>query len=216
MRRLLATLTVAFALLLGLPAVSSATAAEPLGGGAILFDPLGTTQCTASFAAVRGGDWYLITGPACANASSALLYSGDMTPVGTVVATGQVYAIVHVTNTTDWELVPWIKVGGVEAVIGGSTETPVGGSVCLIDHALGFQCGTVVAVNETVNFPSGPVTGLTRTNVCASPRAVAFISGDQAQGVPAGGSGHCTTAGTSWFKPVNPILRAHDLTLLTG
>ena len=201
MRRLLATLTVAFAVLFGLPATAHAAPA-PLGGGSILFTPAGTIQCTASFAALDGaGGWFLITGPACANAMSAQLYSGDMTLVGPVVAAGQSYAIVHVTNTTDWELVPWIKVGG---------------TVCLIDHALGLQCGTVVAVNETVNFPSGPVTGLTRTNVCASPRAVAFISGDQAQGVPAGASGNCTTAGTSWFKPVNPILRAHDLTLLTG
>ncbi|MCT2584180.1 S1 family peptidase [Actinophytocola gossypii] len=214
MRRLLATLTVLFACLLGLPATAGAAAPAPLGGGAVLYDPVGTGRCTASFAAVRGSEWLLITERACAGAGE--LYSGDHVPVGKVVATTSTYALVQVTNTTDWELVPWIDTGSGKVLITGSRETPVGGPVCLVDHALGYQCGTVTARNQTIVFPEGAVYGLTRTNVCASAHAVAFLSGGQAQGVPVAASGTCTTGGTSWFQPVNPILAAYGLTLLTG
>ncbi|HEX2132164.1 MAG TPA: S1 family peptidase [Actinophytocola sp.] len=214
MRRLLATLTVLFACLLGLPATAGAAAPAPLGGGAVLYDPTGTTQCTAAFAARAGTQWMLVTEPSCAGAGE--LYSGNLVPVGKVVATNPAYALVQVTNTTDWELVPWIDTGAGKVVITGSRETPVGGSVCLVDHALGFSCGTVTARNQTIVFPEGAIHGVTRTNVCASTHAVAFLSGGQAQGMPLGGSGFCTTTGTSWFQPINPILAAYGLTLLTG
>jgi len=213
MRRLLATVTVLFAFLLGLPATAQAAPA-PLGGGSVLYDPFGTVQCTASFAALSGTEWMLVTERGCAGAGE--LYSGDLVPVGEVVATSPAYALVQVSNTTDWELVPWIDTGAGKTVITGSRETPVGGPVCLVDHTLGFSCGTVTARNQTIVFPEGVISGLTRTDICASSRAAAYLSGDQAQGVPVGGSGFCTTAGTSWFQPINPILAAYGLTLLTG
>lgn len=218
MRRLLATLTAMLLCVLGLPATAGATdaAARPLGGGSVLVNPIGNDQCRASFAAVNGPTWYLVTGPGCADSPGAQLYSGASTLVGRVVHASPAYAVVHVTNTTDWYLVPWIGIGGERLVIGGAKETPVGGSVCLIDHALGYQCGTVLAKNETVWFAGGAITGLTRTNICASSRAVAYVTRDQAQGVPIGGSGVCTTSGTSWFTPIGPILARHQLTLLTG
>ncbi|WP_030922538.1 trypsin-like serine protease, partial [Streptosporangium amethystogenes] len=59
--------------------------------------------------------------------------------------------------------------------------------------------------------------GLGRTSVCAEPgdSGGSFISVDQAQGVTSGGSGDCTTGGVTYFQPVNEILTAYGLTLLT-
>jgi streptogrisin C len=53
--------------------------------------------------------------------------------------------------------------------------------------------------------------------VCAEPgdSGGPFVSGTQAQGVTSGGSGDCTSGGTTFFQPVNPILSDFGLTLKT-
>ncbi|HEY0453029.1 S1 family peptidase [Actinophytocola sp.] len=217
MRRLLATLTVLAACLFGLPATATAAPA-PLGGGSILFSIGGTARCTAAFAATGGSTGYLVTGPGCSGGMPTQLYSGNNVLVGPVVsASASGVTLVKVTNTAAWTLVAWIPVGSGRLVVAGSAETPVGGSVCLIDRVLGFQCGTVTAKNQTVSFPGGVVSGLTRTTICMSAgSAVAFVSGNQAQGVPIGGSGSCPTGGVSYFLPINPLLSGYGLMLLTG
>jgi hypothetical protein len=218
MRRLIATLTVLFTCLFGLPAVAAA-APTPIGGGAVLVNPVGSagTQCTVAFAATAAGRDYLIAGAGCGVSPSTQLYSGNNVLVGPVVGgLDGGYTVVAVTNTAAWDVVGSITAGATYP-IGGSTETPVGGRVCLISHTSGLLCGTVTAKNVTITYPGGTVTGLTRTSICPQPRPIAFVTGDQAQGVPfPGGSGTCTTGGTSYFFPVNRILSAYGLALLTG
>jgi len=215
MRRIAAILTAALLLLLG--ATPATAAPAPLGGGSILFN--GSLHCTAAFAAKGGPTGYLVTGPGCAAAIGTQLFSGNNVLVGPVTsstANGGV-SLVRVTNTAAWQLVPWIPLGGVHYMISGSVETPVGGSVCLLDRVLGRHCGTITAKNQTVNFPGGVVSGLTRTNICMSAGgAIAFVSGTQAQGVPLGGTSGCSTSGVSYFLPVNPLLAGYGLTLFTG
>lgn len=201
------------ALLLLLGATPAAAAPAPLGGGSILTSA--SFRCTAAFAATHGSTGHLVTGP-CATIGTQL--SSNNVPVGPVTAASAngTVTLVTVSNTTAWTLVPWIPVGGAHHVITGSTETPVGGSVCLLDRALGQRCGAVTAKNQTVTFAEGTITGLTRTNICMSAgSAIAFVSGGQAQGVPVGGSG-CSTVGVSYFLPIRPILAAYGLTLVTG
>ncbi|TDC82274.1 S1 family peptidase [Micromonospora sp. KC606] len=107
--------------------------------------------------------------------------------------------------------------GGVVPV-NGSTEAPVGASICRSGSTTGARCGVVQAKNATVNYPEGTVTGLTRTNVCAEPgdSGGSWISGDQAQGVTSGGSGNCAVGGVTFFQPVNEILQRNNLTLVTA
>lgn len=220
MRRILAVVALLLTSLLGLPATGGAeVAAEPLGSGAVLFNPLGPAgHCTAAFAAVDArGLGHLVTEASCANLTSADLYttdsSGKNVLVGSVVSAGATYAVVRVRNTAAWELVPWIDTGTGRVVLTGSRETPAGGTVCLVDRPAAMSCGRVLLRDD----PDGPAPGLTRTDLCASPESVAFITADQAQGVPVDASSWCTTiAGTSWFAPVNPILEHERLSLLTG
>lgn len=219
MRRILATITVLVACLLGLPATApgdAAPAPAPLGGGSQLFTLGGPPGCFASFAATSGTTGFLIAGRSCAASPGTLLYSGANVLVGPVASSSNGITLIEVTNTTDWELVGWLPVGGDRIVIRGSAETPLGGSVCLLSHTSGLVCGTVTGLNQTINFPEGPITGLTRTNICLDPRGFAFVSGDQAQGVPIGGSGNCSGGATSFFMPINPILNAYGLTLIFG
>ena len=54
--------------------------------------------------------------------------------------------------------------------------------------------------------------------MCAEPgdSGGSLIAGTQAQGVTSGGSGNCSSGGTTYFQPVNEILSAYGLTLTTG
>jgi len=101
--------------------------------------------------------------------------------------------------------------------VGGSTEAPVGAAVCRSGSTTGTFCGTILAKNQTVNYPEGAVTGLTRTDVCAEggDSGGPWLSGDQAQGVTSGGSGDCTVGGETFFQPLTEILEVNNVTLLT-
>ncbi|WP_435824250.1 carbohydrate-binding protein [Micromonospora echinofusca] len=102
--------------------------------------------------------------------------------------------------------------------VAGSVEAAVGAAVCRSGSTTGWRCGTIQQKNASVTYPEGTVTGLTRINACAEPgdSGSSWISGNQAQGVTSGGSGNCTSGGTMYFQPVNAILAAYGLTLVTA
>ena len=102
--------------------------------------------------------------------------------------------------------------------VAGSTEAPVGASVCRSGSTTGWRCGTIQQKNTSVTYPEGTITGLTRTNACAEPgdSGGSWLTGDQAQGVTSGGSGNCTSGGTIYFQPVNEILQVYGLQLIVS
>jgi streptogrisin C len=118
----------------------------------------------------------------------------------------------------DWTPRPVVNdFKGNELPVAGNTEAPVGAAICRSGSTTGTFCGTVLAKNQTVRYPEGAVTGLTRTDVCAEggDSGGPWLSGDQAQGVTSGGSGDCTVGGETFFQPLNEILAAQNLTLVT-
>ncbi|WP_018685017.1 S1 family peptidase [Actinokineospora enzanensis] len=108
--------------------------------------------------------------------------------------------------------------GSQTVAVQGSQESAVGASICRSGSTTGWHCGTVGAKNQTVRYSEGAVNGLTRTNVCAEPgdSGGSWLSGNQAQGVTSGGSGNCSSGGTTYFQPVNPILQTYSLRLVTS
>ncbi|MBV7698328.1 alpha-lytic protease prodomain-containing protein [Streptomyces sp. TRM70350] len=102
--------------------------------------------------------------------------------------------------------------------IGGSVEAPVGASVCRSGSTSGWQCGTIQQHGTSVSYSEGVVAGLTRTTVCAEPgdSGGPFVSGAQGQGMTSGGSGDCTSGGTTFYQPLNPVLSDFGLTLKTA
>ncbi|MBW4718914.1 S1 family peptidase [Saccharothrix obliqua] len=127
-----------------------------------------------------------------------------------------------VATNANWTSRPWVnRYNGTNVTVKGSTEAAVGASICRSGSTTNWRCGTVQAKNSTVNYPQGSVSGLTRTNACAEPgdSGGSWVAGTgfgQAQGVTSGGSGNCSSGGTTYFQPVNEILRAYSLTLTTG
>ncbi|QQQ79876.1 S1 family peptidase [Saccharothrix sp. 6-C] len=98
----------------------------------------------------------------------------------------------------------------------GSAQVPVGSGVCRSGSTTGMWCNYIQARGQTVNYPQGVVYNLTRTNVCAEPgdSGGSWLSSNQAQGVTSGGSGNCSSGGTTYYQEVNPILSAYGLSLV--
>ncbi|MFR0354280.1 alpha-lytic protease prodomain-containing protein [Streptomyces sediminimaris] len=124
-----------------------------------------------------------------------------------------------VSVNSKWTATPDYKgKGGKRAQVAGSVQALVGSSVCRSGSTSGWHCGTIQQLGATVQYAEGTVAGLTRTNVCSEPgdSGGPFVSGTQAQGTTSGGSGDCTSGGTTFFQPVNPILSDFGLTLKTA
>ncbi len=118
-----------------------------------------------------------------------------------------------------WASLPWVNDhGGGQVAVAGSQVAAVGSSVCRSGRTTGWRCGVIQAHNVTINYAAGPVYGATQTSACAQggDSGGSFISGNQAQGVTSGGSGNCSSGGTTFFQPVNPILSTYGLTLKTS
>lgn len=186
---------------------SPRTFADVIGGNPFY---IGSGRCSVGFS-VQGG---FVTAGHCGS-------TGESTsqPSGTFAGSsfpGDDYAYVEVASGETPQPLVNNYSGGTEAVA-GSSEAAVGASICRSGSTTGWHCGTVQAKNQTVSYPQGTVSGLTRTDVCAEPgdSGGSWLSGDQAQGVTSGGSGNCSSGGTTYFQPVNEILSAYGLTLLT-
>jgi len=124
-----------------------------------------------------------------------------------------------VAVNSDWTATPYVKGAGDQNVeVAGSAQALVGASVCRSGSTTGWHCGTIQQHDTSVTYSEGTITGVTRTTVCAEPgdSGGPYISGAQAQGVLSGGSGNCTTGGTTFYQPINPVLSNYGLVLKTN
>jgi hypothetical protein len=189
-----------------------------LAAGTVGGDPFTShgIRCSIGFSVIGG----FVTAGHCAQVGAAV-YGWDGSYVGNFQAgtfPGNDYSWVNVGSGW-WTVAVVLGWGTVsDALVRGSAVAPVGSSICRSGSTTHWHCGSVLGMNETVNYSQGSVYGLTETNVCAEPgdSGGSFISGDQAQGVTSGGWGDCTSGGETWFQPVNPILSAYGLTLQTA
>ncbi|SDG98817.1 streptogrisin C [Lentzea fradiae] len=188
---------------------------------------------------LRGGDAiYMGSGGRCSlgfSVSGGFVTAGHCGTTGTSVSgsnrvaagsfAGSVFPgsdMAWVRTNSNWTPRPWVnRYNGTNVVVKGSTQAAIGSQICRSGSTTGWRCGTVQAFNQTVNYSQGSVRGLTRTNACAEPgdSGGSWVAGSgfgQAQGVTSGGSGNCTSGGTTYFQPVNPILSRYGLTLTRG
>jgi hypothetical protein len=197
---------------------TAVAAPTTLSAGTVGGDPYTShgIRCSIGFSVVGG----FVTAGHCSQAGAAV-YGWDGSYVGNFQAgtfPGNDYSWVNVGS--GWWTVNVVLGWGTvsDVLVHGSAVAPVGSSVCRSGSTTHWHCGTVLGMNQTVNYSQGSVYGLTETNVCAEPgdSGGSFITGDQAQGVTSGGYGNCSSGGETWFQPVNPILSAYHLTLQTS
>ncbi|QQQ76847.1 S1 family peptidase [Saccharothrix sp. 6-C] len=179
---------------------------------------IGSGRCSVGFA-VSGG---FVTAGHCGRSGTATTGFNRVSQ-GTFAGSsfpGNDYAWVR-TNS-NWTSRPWVnRYNGSNVTVTGSTSAAVGAAICRSGSTTGWRCGTVQAKNQTVNYAQGSVSGLTRTNACAEPgdSGGSWVAGSgysQAQGVTSGGSGNCSSGGTTYFQPVGEILSAYGLSLTRG
>jgi streptogrisin D len=94
-----------------------------------------------------------------------------------------------------------------------SANAFVGERVTRSGSTSGVHSGTVLAVNATVTYPEGRVTGLIRTNVCAEggDSGGPLFDGSTALGLTSGGSGNCSRGGIIFFQPVTEALNVYGV-----
>ncbi|MFT7838482.1 ricin-type beta-trefoil lectin domain protein [Saccharothrix sp. BKS2] len=175
----------------------------------------GNTLCSVGFSVNNGG---FVTAGHCGGTGSPTLGHNNVAQ-GTFAGSSfpeNDYAWVR-TNA-NWTPTPYVNNhSGGSVAVAGSQEAGVGASVCRSGRTTGRRCGTVQAKNVTVNYSGRLVHGLTSTTACAEggDSGGAWPAGNQAQGVTSGGSGNCSSGGTTLFQPLNEILGVYGLQLTT-
>jgi streptogrisin D len=180
------------------------------GGDAIYTN---SARCSLGFnVRSSSGTNYFLTAGHCTNIGANWWANSSRTTVlgpraGTSFPTND-YGIVRYSNTTI------TKTGGVGSVdITGAANATVGMSVCRRGSTTGIHCGQVTGLNATVNYAEGTVYQMIRTNVCAEggDSGGPLYSGSTAYGLTSGGSGNCSSGGTTFFQPVVEPLQVYGL-----
>ncbi|MEU0336081.1 S1 family peptidase [Streptomyces sp. NPDC006193] len=159
------------------------------------------------------GNYYFLTAGHCTDgAGTWWSNSSHTTTLGTTAGSsfpGNDYGLVRYTNSSV------TKSGAVGSQDITSAATPsVGTTVYRRGSTTGTHSGRVTALNATVNYGGGDVvSGLIQTTVCAEPgdSGGPLYGGTTAYGLTSGGSGDCTSGGTTFFQPVTEALSAYGV-----
>ncbi|MBW8482293.1 S1 family peptidase [Actinomadura parmotrematis] len=198
--------------------VASKGAFKPLiAGGQAIY--VSGARCSLGFNVRSGSTYYFLTAGHCTNIGATwYANSSGTTVLGTRTGTsfpGNDYGIVRYTNTSI------TKTGGVYLWGSGTQDitsagTPaVGQTVYRSGSTTGVHSGRVTALNTTVRYSEGTVSGLIQTTVCAEPgdSGGSLYSGTTALGLTSGGSGDCSSGGTTFFQPVVEPLSVYGVSV---
>lgn len=197
--------------------------AEVVGGHNIYFGS--GSGCSLGFSAIRNvdGSKRMITAGHCTE-GEATVRGYDGAHMGSVVSTVfDLEGDFGVSTVVD----PWVQTAKIERYNGtfgsvsGSTEAPVGASVCRSGYATGYRCGTIQSRENVLIYPwrgsYRVVGGLTSSTACSGPgdSGGPVVSGTQAQGIHSGATVHaCSYDGTSYYQPINEVLTKYGFRLV--
>ncbi|MFD6418256.1 S1 family peptidase [Streptomyces sp. NPDC060194] len=184
-----------------------------ISGGDAIYKSGG--RCSLGFNVRSGSTYYFLTAGHCTDGGGTwYANSANTTVLGPVAGSsfpGNDYGIVRYSNTS---IAKPGTVGSQE--ISSAANPAVGQAVTRRGSTTGIRSGTVTGLNATVNYGGGDVVyGLIRTNVCAEPgdSGGPLYNGTRAFGLTSGGSGNCSTGGTTFFQPVVEALNAYGVSI---
>jgi streptogrisin B len=189
-----------------------------IAGGQAIYG--GGGRCSLGANVRSGSVSYFVTAGHCtATATTWYADSAGSSVLGSRAGSsfpGNDYGIVRYTSTTVAHPSAVHTYPGTLTITG--TATPyVGMVVCRSGSTTGVRCGSITALNATVNYAQGSVTGLIRTNICAEPGdsggPLYVAATGRIVGILSGGSGNCTTGGTTYYQPIAEILSAYGVTI---
>ncbi|MET9887303.1 S1 family peptidase [Streptomyces sp. NPDC006430] len=172
-------------------------------------------RCSLGFNVRSGSTYYVLTAGHCTDgAGTWWTNSSHTTTIGATVGSSfpnNDYGLVRYDNTS---LAHAGTVGSQD--ITSAVNATVGMSVTRRGSTTGTHSGSVTGLNATVNYGGGDIVyGMIRTNVCAEPgdSGGPLYSGTRAVGLTSGGSGDCTSGGTTFFQPVVEALNAYGVSV---
>ncbi|MFF2508576.1 S1 family peptidase [Streptomyces sp. NPDC058067] len=172
-------------------------------------------RCSLGFNVRSGTTYYFLTAGHCTDGAGTWWSSSShTTTLGSTAGSsfpGNDYGIVKYTNTS----VTHPGTVGSQDITSAATPS-VGTTVTRRGSTTGIHSGKVTALNATVNYGNGDiVSGLIQTTVCAEPgdSGGPLYGGTTAYGLTSGGSGNCTSGGTTFFQPVTEALSAYGVSV---
>ncbi|WP_089103501.1 S1 family peptidase [Streptomyces hyaluromycini] len=178
-------------------------------------------RCSAGFNVTNGTTDFILTAGHCGPANTIWFDdSQGNQQLGTTINTqfpGNDFSLIQYASGKAGDNPDVVAIGNGQGVrITGAADPTVGQKVFRSGSTSGLHDGTVTALNATVNYPEGTVTGLIQTNVCAEPgdSGGPLFSNGIALGVTSGGSGDCTTGGVTFFQPVTRAMAALNVQLI--
>ncbi|MER6069994.1 S1 family peptidase [Streptomyces sp. NPDC001817] len=178
-----------------------------LGAGNAIYG--GQYRCSLGFNVVGGSTYYFLTAGHCGKvAKTWYTNQAHTTLIGPTIGydfPGNDYALVRYDNTGLGHP------GGYSAA-----NAYVGENVKRTGSTSGTHSGTVTALNVSVRYQGGgTVSGMIQTTVCAEPgdSGGPLYDGTKALGITSGGSGDCTTGGTTFYQPVPEALGAYGVSM---
>ncbi|OEU98457.1 MULTISPECIES: S1 family peptidase [Streptomyces] len=182
-----------------------------LSGGDAIYS--GSYRCSLGFNVRSGSTYYFLTAGHCTEGGGDwYTNSSHSTRIGPTVGSsfpGNDYGIVRYDNTS---ISHPGTVGGQDITSAGTPS--VGQTVTRRGSTTGTHSGQVTGLNATVNYGGGDIVyGLIRTTVCAEPgdSGGPLYRGSTALGLTSGGSGNCSSGGTTFFQPVTEALNAYGV-----
>ncbi|MFK4226896.1 S1 family peptidase [Streptomyces sp. NPDC019890] len=192
---------------------TSGTFSKLISGGDAIYAT--SWRCSLGFNVRSGSTYYFLTAGHCTDGNPPwYTNSSRTTSIGPTVGSsfpGNDYGIVRYSNTS---LSHPGTVGSQD--ITSAANATVGMSVTRRGSTTGIHSGTVTGLNATVNYGGGDIVyGMIRTNVCAEPgdSGGPLYSGSRAIGLTSGGSGNCSSGGTTFFQPVTEALSAYGVSV---
>ncbi|MET9514199.1 S1 family peptidase [Streptomyces sp. NPDC002994] len=173
-------------------------------------------RCSAGFNVRNSaGTYFFVTAGHCTDGNPPwYTNSSRTTSIGPTAGSsfpGNDYGLVRYANTS---LSHPGTVGSQD--ITSAANATVGMSVTRRGSTTGTHSGSVTGLNATVNYGGGDIVyGMIRTNVCAEPgdSGGPLYSGTRAIGLTSGGSGNCSSGGTTFFQPVTEALSAYGVSV---
>ncbi|MDQ0993541.1 S1 family peptidase [Streptomyces sp. V3I7] len=195
----------------------SGTFRKLLNGGTAIYADAGW-RCSVGFNVTDGANYYFLTAGHCTDGFPGwYTNSGLTTYVGPTLDSQfptNDYGIVRYDNTGVSHPGSVNLYNGTSQDITTAANAYVGESVTRSGSTTGVHGGTVQALNATVNYGNGEIVyGLIQTNVCAEPgdSGGSLFAGSAAIGLTSGGSGNCSSGGTTFFQPVTEALSAYGV-----
>ncbi|AUH39459.1 S1 family peptidase [Streptomyces sp. CMB-StM0423] len=179
------------------------------GGEAIT---TGGARCSLGFNVQNSsGTKFALTAGHCTNIGSSWSIG---TRTGTSFPTND-YGIIRHSNPAAADGRVYLYNGSYQDITNAANPS-VGQSVRRSGSTTGVHGGSVTGLNATVNYGGGDIVyGMIQTNVCAEPgdSGGSLFAGSTALGLTSGGSGNCSSGGTTFYQPVVEALNAYGVSV---